>query len=165
VPGGGGLELTDPNKEALHRYVRNGGGYVGICGGGVTAQKYGLIEAKQFRLTVHGTVSVTLKPHPITEGYVLSRQIQFPHAGGPLWVADEKVEQVIMLFNVGDPPFPPFAHTIVRNYGKGHVVAFSGHPESSGDTRPLLRNAILWAAKIIGAEDASKKADDKEGRR
>lgn len=153
VPGGGGLDLTEPNKAALHRYVREGGGYVGICGGGVTAQKYGLIDARQYKLTVHGTVTVSLQPHPITEGYLPDRPIQFPHAGGPLWVTEEKTQQTIIAFHIGGPPLPPFAHTIVRRYGQGRVVAFSGHPEGASDTRPLVRNAILWAAKIIGADD------------
>jgi len=150
VPGGGGLNLTEPNKEALLRYVREGGGYVGICGGGVSAHKAGLIEAESYQFGAQGSVFVKIKPHPVTEGCMLT-ELLFPHAKGPLWVAKEVPDQeVIIVFKVGNPPLPTFAHTIVRKLGKGRVVAFSGHPESSAETRNFFRNAVLWAAKIIG---------------
>lgn len=153
VPGGGGLNLTDADKEALLRYVREGGGYVGICGGAVTARRCGLIASDQYAFGVRGSVWTTLKPHPITEGYDVARKVLFPHASGPLFVIKDPSEQAVILFDVGNPPLPAFAHTIVREYGKGRVAVFSGHPESSADTRTLFHNAVLWAAKVTGNEE------------
>jgi hypothetical protein len=57
VPGGGGLNLADADKEALLRFVREGGGYVGICGGAVTARKAGLINADSIGSTCGGRSS------------------------------------------------------------------------------------------------------------
>lgn len=157
VPGGGGLNLTDPDKEALLRYVREGGGYVGICGGACTAKRYGLINAESYNFGVRGSVWTTLKPHPITEGYDPKHKLLFPHASGPLFVIKEKSEEGIIFFDVGNPPLPSFAHTIVKEYGKGRVVVFSGHPESSNETRALLRNAVLWAARVTSQDDVRPK--------
>jgi len=165
VPGGGGLRLTDPNKEALLRYVREGGGYVGICGGAITAGRYGLVDAKRYPFDVRGAVKVLLQPHPITKGYDIRPPLLFPHASGPLWVIEKEDEQPVIMFRVGSPPLPPFAHTIAKQYGKGRVVVFSGHPESSPRTRRLLRNAIMWAADIIGVDDGKDKTSAEKKRR
>jgi hypothetical protein len=152
VPGGGGLRLTDENKQALLKYVNDGGGYVGICGGATTANQYGLVDCETYRFNVRGPVWVKLRPHPITDGYDTDRMILFPHASGPLLVPRTDDQQTVMTFDVGGPPLPTFSHTVVRTPGKGRVVVFSGHPESSPDTRPMLRNAVMWAARIIGQE-------------
>lgn len=159
VPGGGGLRLDDANKEALQKYVRQGGGYVGICGGAVTAARYGLIDAQRYPFDVRGPVFNMLKEHPITEGYDIKRKLLFPHASGPLFVLKEgSGETPVAVFRVGAPPLPTFVNTIAKHYGKGRVVAFSGHPEGSPQTRMLLRNAILWAAKITGETDTATDA-------
>lgn len=152
VPGGGGLNLTDENKAALLEYVRKGGGYVGICGGALTANRCGLVDCQTYTFNVRGPVWVKLKEHPILEGYDLSRMILFPHASGPLFVPKDTDCKTIMVFDVGNPPLPEFTHTVVRELGEGRVVAFSGHPESSADTRPMLRNAVMWTARIMDSE-------------
>lgn len=149
VPGGGGLRLTEENQDALIQYVKAGGGYVGICGGAITANKIGLIDCEAYNFNVRGSVWTKLETHPITRGYDIERSILFPHASGPLFVPKTEEQKTIAYFDVGNPPLPRFSHTIVRELGQGRVVAFSGHPESSPDTRPLLRQAIMWAARIL----------------
>ena len=57
---------------------------------------------------------------------------------------------VHVVFDVGNPPLPTFVNVIAKHYGKGRVVAFSGHPEGSTQTRRMLRNAVLWATRITG---------------
>lgn len=155
VPGGGGLRLSDAAAEALRAYIRQGGGYVGICGGAVTASDYGLIEATRYKFNVRGPVWNRLQEHPITEGYDLARMVLFPHASGPLYVIEPSQEDhvPVAIFDVGDPPLPVFVNTIARRMGKGRIVVFSGHPESSADTNLLLRNAFLWTTKILEPEE------------
>ncbi len=153
-PGGGGLNLTDESTKALQDYVRAGGGYVGVCGGATTADKAGLIEAEHFTFQVRGSVWTFLKEHPVTDGYDLGKKILFPHASGPLYVLPEDTDQqAVITFEVGNPPMPTFAHTIARELGEGRVVAFSGHPESAAETNQLLRNAVMWAARVIGVDE------------
>lgn len=152
-PGGGGLNLQDDQAEALREYVRQGGGYVGVCGGAITAARAGLIEAQRYTFGVRGPVWTHLTEHPVTEGYDLTRKLLCPHASGPLFViAEGSDEQSVITFDVGDPPLPTFTHTIARQIGEGRVVAFSGHPEASAETHALLRNAIMWVARIIGPD-------------
>ena len=151
VPGGGGLRFDDANHEALLKFVRDGGGYVGICGGAVTAARYGLIDAKRYPFGVRGKVWTFLKAHPVTDGYDVKRKIMFPHASGPLFVLEEgKSETPVATFDVGAEPLPTFTNVIAKPLGKGRVVVFSGHPEGAPETRPMLRNAVMWTARIIG---------------
>ncbi len=153
VPGGGGLRLTDPNKDALQAYVRAGGGYVGICGGATTAITYGLVDAEMYPFDVRGPVFNTLCEHPVTEGYDVTKKLLVPHASGPLMTFEEPTQTSVMTFRVGKPPLPPFTSTVARTFGAGRVLIFSGHPEGAVETRRLLRNAVMWTAKIIAPED------------
>ena len=153
-PGGGGLNLTDESSQALRDYVTNGGGYVGVCGGAITAGRAGLIEAARYSFQVRGSVWTFLNEHPVTDGYDLRKKVLFPHASGPLFVLPEETDQhSIITFDVGNPPLPTFTHTIARELGEGRVVAFSGHPESAPETHRLLLNAIMWAARVIGVDE------------
>ena len=96
----------------------------------------------------------------MTEGYDITRNVLFPHASGPLFVPKEgdDSEKPVAIFQVGDPPLPTFVHTIAKVYGKGRVLVFSGHPEGAGRTQRMLRDAILWAAKVIDVEEGPAKS-------
>ncbi len=154
VGGGGGLRLDDANAEALRKYVQEGGGYVGICGGAVSAGRYGLIDAERYNFGVRGRVWAKLKEHPVTEGFDIPRKILFPHASGPLFVIKEGSEEIpVVIFDVGNEPLPTFVNVIAKQYGEGRVVVFSGHPEGSAETRRMVRNALMWTAKITGMEE------------
>ena len=154
VGGGGGLRLDEANAEALRQYVRSGGGYVGICGGAISAASCGLIEAERYNFGARGPVWGIPREHPITEGYDIPQKILFPHASGPLFVIHEDSDEVpVVLFDVGNPPLPTFVNAIARQYGEGRVAVFSGHPEGSAETHRLLRNAIMWAAGIVAIEE------------
>jgi len=157
VPGGGGLNLDDANRNALQEYVRDGGGYVGICGGAVTAIRYGLVKAKRYMFDVRGAVYNTVRRHPVTGGYDTRRKLLMAHASGPLFVLAEGADEVpAVVFRVGGADLPTFVNVIAKQYGKGRVVVFSGHPEGALRTYRLLRNAIMWTAGIIGLDDGNE---------
>jgi putative intracellular protease/amidase len=145
-PGGGGFELTDEGAEALREFVRQGGGYVGVCAGCYAARTYGLIEREYYPFRERGQVEVTLREHPVTEGFGLSRKLALPHANGPLIEAGDPATAPVV-YKVGEPGY---ACVVAREYGEGRVVVFSAHPEGDNEGRPLIRNAILWAAKVTG---------------
>ena len=163
VPGGGGLKLDDANRDALQEYLRQGGGYVGVCGGATTAGKYGLVAAKQYSFDVRGRVFSMLNSHPITEGYENGSKLLIAHASGPLFVLEEGSDEIPVavfvvggnsLFGIGGGDLPMFVNIIAKPYGKGRVAVFSCHPESSQQSYRLLRNAVMWTAKITAREDA-----------
>jgi len=147
-PGGAHYMMNEAGQERLREYVRNGGGYVGICAGQVAAKKFGLIEREYFPFWESGMVQVTLKPHPITDGFNLGRKLELHHVNGRFMEAGDESEVPVM-YKAG----PPYACAVAKQYGEGRVVVFSAHPESGDETRPLTRNAILWAAKVIGTDD------------
>lgn len=154
--GGGGFRMDDENIEALRQYVQAGGGYVGICGGAHSANKYGLIEADRYSLSgVRGSVRCILAQHPITEGYDISQKLWMSHASGGLFVIKEGSDEVpVVLFDLlRDTDLPTLVNVIARQYGEGRVVVFSSHPEGPAETHRILRNAMMWAAKVIGDED------------
>jgi glutamine amidotransferase-like uncharacterized protein len=156
VPGGG-LNLDDASREALQAHVREGGGYVGICGGATSAARAGLLTAKRYNFDIRGAVYNTLNEHPITRGYDVRRKLLIPHASGPLFVLNENADEIpVVVFGIGGDDLPAFVNVIAKSYGKGRVAVFSGHPEASARTHLLLRNALMWTAGIIEGEDTSK---------
>ncbi len=146
-PGGGGFDLTDAGVEALQAYIRAGGGYVGVCAGAWAARRYGLIERDFFPFRERGWVEVTLREHPVTEGYHLSRKLALRHDNGPFIEAGD-VTEIPVMYKAG----PPYACVVAKKLGEGRVVIFSAHPEGEDETRRLTRNAILWAAKVTGTD-------------
>ncbi|MGD9495238.1 MAG: BPL-N domain-containing protein [Armatimonadota bacterium] len=146
-PGGGNFALTDAGAEALRQFVRAGGGFVGVCAGAYAAKSYGLIENAYFPFRERGRCEISLRPHPITEGFHPRRLLDVRHANGPFIEVGEP-SQAPVLYKAG----PPYACVIAREFGAGRVVVFSAHPESDAESRPLTRNAILWAAKITGVD-------------
>lgn len=146
-PGGGGFVLSDAGAEALRQYVQAGGGYFGICAGAHAAQRYGLTDNEHFPFRERGRCEISLRPHPITEGFHPRRLLDVRHANGP-FIAVTDPDEAPVLYKSG----PPYACIIARQLGAGRVVSCSAHPESDAESRPLTRNAILWAAQVTGVE-------------
>jgi len=170
VPGGSGSgeakAITAAGREALRRFVRNGGGYVGVCAGAyLAASNYSwslaLIDARVID-RAHwkrgkGTVSIELTPEGrrILGGSDGTFAVRY--ANGPLLAAAERPDI---------PDFVPLAHfrseiaengapkgvmlgtpaIVAGRWGRGRVVAASPHLESTDGLEPLFRRAVAWAA-------------------
>lgn len=147
-PGGGGYVFTEKAQQRLRDFITNGGGYVGICAGAYAAKTFKLVDCNYFPFRERGSVEVELKPHPITEGYAPGRIMWIRHANGP-FIEPSKDVQVVAYYRCG----PPYAAIVAKQMGKGRVVVISPHPESEGDSRPLVRNSFYWAVKIIGKDE------------
>ncbi len=147
-PGGGGYVFTEKAQQRLRDFITNGGGYVGICAGAVAARTFKLMDCKHFPFRERGSVEMTLKAHPITDGYAPDRVMWVRHVNGP-FIEPSKDVQVVAYYNSG----PPYAAIVAKQMGKGRVVSISPHPESDGDSRPLVRNSFYWAACVIGKDD------------
>jgi len=61
--------------------------------------------------------------------------------------------------NLGYNAGAPYACVVAKQHGKGRGVVFSPHPEEQHESRPLTRNAILWAAKVTDTEDPAPHQD------
>ena len=146
-PGGGGYVFTEKAQQRLRDFIANGGGYVGICAGAYAAKTFKLVDCNYLSFRERGSVEVELKKHPITEGFGPGRVMWLRHANGP-FIEPSKDVQVVVSYHSG----PPYAAIVAKQMGKGRIVVISPHPESDADSRPLVRNALFWAAKVLGSE-------------
>lgn len=179
-PGGSGsamaTSLREEGRQAVRRFVNDGGGYVGICGGAFLATaKYdwslGLVNAR----TLTGTVKVpgqgeaamaargagTVKIEMTTLGEELfgrhPRLLDVQFSSGP----------VILPADLADmPPFATLAiyctetwlheqqrgtmvgtpAIVAAPYGQGRVILFSPHPETSKGLEGFVRTAVRAVA-------------------
>ena len=175
MPGGSGSKqatnLETPGCEAIQKFVRDGGGYVGICAGAYLASSHyswslNLINAKVIDRSHwargKGDVVLTLTPlgqkvlgHPESE-------VEVYYGQGPLYgratndtlpayedlaiykteVAKENVPEGVPMGVM------PGTTAIARGeYGKGRVLCYSPHPEKPFQpVFHLIENGVRWAA-------------------
>jgi len=169
VPGGSGSlqakKLEETGRKNVQDFVRDGGGYVGICAGAYLATSQytwslGLINARVWD-RVHwarGNGDVTLA---MTEAgrrllSVQQSDVSVAYAQGPLLVPDTRTHlpgyQVLASYKteVAQKGAPEDAmvgtHAIIRTvYGKGRVICFSPHPEKPGGPTHLMTAGVRWA--------------------
>ncbi|NBR46081.1 MAG: biofilm PGA synthesis protein PgaC [Verrucomicrobia bacterium] len=175
MPGGSGSKqatnLETSGREAIQQFVRNGGGYVGICAGAYLASSHyawslHLINARvidrEHWARGKGNIILTLSDlgqkalgHP-------EKEVEVYYGQGPLYgrgtndalppyeeLATYKTE--VAKENV--PPGVPMGvmqgtTAIARGeYGKGRVICYSPHPEKPFQpVFHLIENGVRWAA-------------------
>jgi glutamine amidotransferase-like uncharacterized protein len=172
-PGGSGSKqaaaLGEGGREVVRTFVRDGGGYVGICAGAYLsttdyAWSLGLLNAKvldrkhwargkgavQIRLTEAGKKFFNLEQGGLSVFY----------GQGPLLVPDDKPElpayEPLAIYESeiakkGAPTGVMIGTTAIAttSFGQGRVICFSPHLEIDAEQHGLIRRAIGWAG---GAE-------------
>ncbi|MEW4565473.1 BPL-N domain-containing protein [Bremerella sp. JC770] len=171
MPGGSAgaqaRNLEEEGRDQIRRYVREGGGYVGICAGAYLSTTYkpwslGLVNAKVWDLShwARGTGIVTLNMTP--SGCSVLRmpkdQVDVYYGQGPMLVPgnDEDMPGYEILASyateVAKKGAPEGAmvdmHAIIRTmYGKGRVIAYSPHPEKEFGPKSLMAEGVRWAGR------------------
>lgn len=164
IPGGLTGEMVSGLKglgyRSLREYVKNGGGFIGICAGAYLAPKrvnisgypegLGIIDIENERLQGLGMHLVRIEgKHPVTKGYE-SQELPMFRLNGPMMIPGKSVE--VLAKYVGDNDF---AAIVTSKYGEGRVVLFGVHPEGSIEhkvdpeelgTTDMLKNAIEFAS-------------------
>ncbi|WP_395752323.1 BPL-N domain-containing protein [Prosthecobacter sp.] len=168
-PGGSGGGQSKGIGEAglknVRDFVRNGGGYVGICGGaylacsnfswGLGILNAGTVSSKWMR----GQAMLDLEVAPA--GTELLGDVKAPfkvrYHNGPILKPGDRTDippyTVVSTFktevaNNGTPAGVQVdspAHTI-STYGKGRVFISSPHPENTPGLENLIPRGIFWAA-------------------
>ena len=171
VPGGSASKearaISPPGREAIRRFVRGGGGYVGLCAGAyLAASNYTwslkildakVIDRKHWRRG-KALVKVELTAEGLRRLGGRPGLFDVRYANGPLLAPAERADI---------PDYTPLAHfrsEVAKNgaptgvmintpamvaglWGKGRVFVSSPHPESTPGLAPtLVQNAVLWAA-------------------
>ncbi len=157
--------LGDAGRENVRTFVRDGGGYVGICAGAYLACTgfswgVGVLNAKTVSSKWQrgkGDVEVEFTPlAPGITGLDAGKKM-IRYANGPIITADSRE---------GIAPFEPLAHfrtelaehdspkgvmvnapAMVRGvFGKGRVLTSSPHPEQTAGMEHFIENAVRWVA-------------------
>jgi hypothetical protein len=173
--GGGWYSFDDKTNDNIRAFVREGGGYVGICCGQIVACKIGLINADVLSMLGIGPTEVIILDgdHPVMKDVAKRREKE-----------PTRFDNIDMLrFNGFPMILKDGAHMIgcydrdrklaaiaTAECGKGRVVGFSPHPEGKTcepglfkdrdklalvydgiamGTAKMIDNAIRWTAKQI----------------
>ena len=169
-PGGSGSaqakKLEPLGRDKIRQFVKDGGGYVGICAGSYLATSY-----YSWSLHILNADVVDSKHWARGKGDV---ELKFSPMGEKL--LDQDKDSVTCLYHQGPllcpghedglPAYEPiatFATEVAKNgappgimlgttamargiFGKGHVVAISPHPEKTDGLDNIVRRTVEWAA-------------------
>jgi glutamine amidotransferase-like uncharacterized protein len=179
VPGGGAGKkvraLGHVGLKQLQKFVRDGGGYVGICGGAFLAlsdeSRLGLVNAFSWRGTVQwpgggsisladrgaGKVTVELSDDGIKCFPRCPRYLHMDYAGGPVFLAAHRHDlsgfATLACFRSEISAHEADAGSMVNTpailmakYGAGRVMLFSPHPEAEKDDDQMVADAVIVVA-------------------
>ncbi len=157
--------LGENGREEVRRFVRNGGGYIGICAGaylacsgfdwGIGVLNAKTVSPKWMRGKGNVEMDMTSKGEKLTS--LPSGKSEVLYANGPIIQPDDKT---------GIPAYEPIAFfrtelakngtpegvminspALVRgNFGKGRVLVSSPHPEQTSGMDVLVASSVRWAS-------------------
>ncbi len=156
--------LGEKGREEVRDFVRNGGGYVGICAGAYLACSgfewgVGVLNAKTVSSKWRrGQGEVKIEGEAFGEK-LSDRGIRY--SNGPIIKADVRKDlpefETLIAFRTelaeNDTPVGVMvnAPAMVRaRYGLGKVFTSSPHPEQTAGLEPLVEKAIRWVARTKG---------------
>jgi len=169
MPGGSGSKqanmLEDAGREVVRNFVKDGGGYVGICAGSYLASSHyswslGLINAKVWDRShwARGTgiVSLDISPTGCKILDVEEAELDCYYGQGPLIVPNDDPSlpgyEVLASYGteIAKKGAPEGAmvgtHAIVQTmFGQGRVICFSPHPEKVGGPNAIMAEGVRWA--------------------
>lgn len=158
--------LGEAGREEVREFVRNGGGYVGICAGAYLACSgfsWGLgildartVSSKWRRGSGKVEIEVTPEGEALTKLPAARREIRY--GNGPILKAAGRTDL---------PPYEPLAWyrtelaengtpagvmvnspALVRStFGKGRVLISSPHPEQTDGMEDAVERAVRWVAE------------------
>jgi len=171
VQGGGGAhaqseELQDKGRDAIRAFVKDGGGYLGICAGAYLASSardsdLGILNARvvDSEHWARGRGDVELGFTAVGQkeiGETKAKETVMYHQGpllAPAGKSDLPPYTLVATFNTevaekGAPHGVMQGTTALASaaYGKGRVFVISPHPEQTEGQEGIVRGALLWAA-------------------
>ena len=158
--------IGEAGKANVLKFVRSGGGYLGICGGSYLACSgfswgLGVINAKtvssKWRRGVGiVTLEATEQAAPVLG--VVEGPFKVRYANGPILQADPKCElpafQPVAMFRTelaeNGCPVGAMVNTpgaAISEFGQGRVFISSPHPEATPGLENLIPRALQWVAR------------------
>ena len=164
-PGGSGGEqgrnLDEPGREKIRNFIREGGGYIGICAGAYLASaqypwSLNLLDAKVID-TEHwnrgiGSVDIELTPVGREILRTTNQRLPIHYAQGPLLAPANRPEIKTMKrwrtsrrrSQRTAPQGVMIGTTAIARgrFGQGRVICFSPHPEMTAGLEAFVQDAI-----------------------
>ena len=185
--GSGSLQakkLEEKGRAEVRDFVRNGGGYIGICAGSYLASSHydwslDLINARVWDRSHWARGQGTVKLGVTSSGQQIlntnSTEVDVYYGQGPLLVPDNDPDlpgyEVLARYDseVAQKGAQPGAmsgtHAIIRSvFGSGRVICFSPHPEKSNGPNGLMLHGVRWAAGAARSKPLQLKPDTKKHR-
>lgn len=180
-PGGSGSKqaeaLKPEGRDAIRNFVKDGGGYVGICAGSYLATtdytwSLGILNAKVVdrQHWARGTGEVRIKLTDDGKDLLGTKEdaVTVYYGQGPLLSPDTKenlpafkslafYETEVTKKGVPGGVMKGTTAIAAAPFGKGRVICISPHPEKTEGLDGFIRQAVKWVAtKEPGTADASK---------
>jgi len=170
MPGGSGSKeansLGEKGREQVREFVRQGGGYVGICAGAYLATcdypwSLHILNArvvdKEHWDRGNGKVEITLSQRGRELLGAQHEVVSIEYAQGPLLAPanhkglpdyDTLATFRTQVAKNGAPRnvMPGSTAVAAASFGKGRVLCFSPHPEETDGLHKLLVRGLAWAA-------------------
>ena len=157
--------IGDAGRDEVRRFVRDGGGYVGICAGAYLACSgfswgVGVLNAKTVSSRWKrgkGTVEIEITPLGKELTGLAAQRHPIRYANGPIIKPDTREDiapfEPLAFFRteLAENDSPKGAMTdspaIVRGiFGKGRVISSSPHPEQTDGMEGFAECAVRWVA-------------------
>ncbi len=169
-PGGSGSKqgknLEETGREAIRKFVRSGGGYIGICAGAYLATSHyswslNILDAKvvdtRHWARGHGDVKIGVTKDGQRVLKTAESQLTILYWQGPLLAPGNRPEiedyRACALFETeiaknGAPKGVMKGTTAIARgqFGKGRVICFSPHPERTKGLEHLVKAAVEHVA-------------------
>ena len=157
--------LGEEGRDEVRRFVREGGGYLGICAGAYLACSgftwgLGVLNAKTVSpkwMRGKGTVEMEVAPLGKKTTGLAARKHAIRYANGPIIQPDTRTDippyEALAIFRTelagnGSPKGAMIdSPAIVRGtFGKGRVISSSPHPEQTDGMESFTGHAVRWLA-------------------
>lgn len=117
--------------SALKEYIKQGGGYLGICGGGFIAAKY-YVTGKKPQVKGFGIIpAIAVDYRKTTKAHLekvqwLGENVSLYFQGGPMFILDKHAKDFKIIARYRNNNIAALEYL----YGKGKVVVVGPHPEA-----------------------------------
>ena len=171
-PGGSGSgqanSLGESGRAKEIDFIRDGGGYLGVCAGGYLAAcnyqwSLAILDARTIDTKNghwrRGRAQLEIELTAAGLGLFGDRDPNFDvkYANGPIYAPGERDEipdyETLALYrgevadNGTSKGVMPGTPALIRGpFGEGRAVAFSPHPEDSESVQHFIRDAVIWAS-------------------
>ena len=172
-PGGSGSgqarSLGESGRAREVDFIREGGGYLGVCAGGYLAAcnydwSLSILDARTIDTQNghwrRGRAQLEIELTGVGQEFfgVATPRVDVKYANGPIFAPGEREEipdfEVLAVYrgevaeNGTSKGVMPGTPALIRGpFGRGRAVAFSPHPEDSESLQHFIRDAVLWASR------------------